>query len=249
MNLRRAVLLVCLLGATLEGQAEETRERYAYVIGASVSTGFNFFRPGYSPSLYALEKLGFPRERVVKKTVITGSFRRKYRWLQRKFQTHPPALIIGIDLFHHDLRKKPKVPRGVYAYAERMLNLLNTSGADVIVGYTWTRYNNRPTINTFNRYLNDQQHNYPNLAFFPVPGVYDALMGNTDPFRYNLDGVAIDISKRLRPKLLLDIVHPNDRGARVFANLLIDIANRSFGRRASFYDVTDVAAIARRVNR
>ncbi len=231
----------CFLLASAATHAETAeRDRYAYVIGASVSMGFNVFGRGYSPPLYALKNLGYPRDRVVKKTVITGSFRHKLKWLRKKFASHPPAYVIGLDLFHHDVRLKHEINSRTYGYFDEMLGLLAESGVPVILGYTWTRYDNRPTIDEMNAYLDDKRETYPNLHFFPAHDVLDALSKPGHSYVYEVDGVRLPLTHDVRNKLLLDIVHPNDRGARLMANLLIDIANAAAEDQAPYYDVSDI---------
>ena len=135
--------------------AQLQQGKYGYVIGASVSLGFNMFGRGYSPPLYALKQMGYPRNQIVKKTVITGSFRRNLRWLKRKFQTHPPAVVMGVDLFHHDVRQKSSISEKTYAYIDEILAVLTAANTPVIIGYTWTRYDNRDTIDELNAYLDE----------------------------------------------------------------------------------------------
>ncbi len=232
-------LLVFTSAAVHADSAEE--EQYAYVIGASVSMGFNILGRGYSPPLYALRNLGYPRDRVVKKTVITGSFRHKLKWLEEKFASHPPSYIMGLDLFHHDVRQKHEISPRTYSYFDEMLALLAGSGAQVILGYTWTRYDNQATIDEMNAYLDDKRETYPNLHFFPAHDVLDALSKPGHSYRYEVDGVHLSLTHDIRKKLLLDVVHPNDRGARLMANLLIDIANDAAQHTAApYYDISDI---------
>ncbi len=238
----RSLIALLLLSGIVDA-AEMDEDQYAYVIGASVSMGFNILGRGYSPPLYALENLGYPRDRVVKKTVITGSFRHKLKWLEQKFSSHPPSYIMGLDLFHHDVRQKNDISPRTYGYFDEMLELLAGSGAQVILGYTWTRYDNQATIDEMNAYLDDKRAAYPNLHFFPAHDVLDALSKPGHSFRYDVNGVRLSLTPDMRRKLLLDVVHPNDRGARLMANLLIDIANATADNPAPYYDVSDIQAM------
>ncbi len=240
-------LSAALTGVPVVSAAEHPqKEKYAYIIGASVSMGFNIFGRGYSPPLYALKQLGYPRDRIIKKTVVTGSFRRNFRWLKRKFETHPPSIVLGVDLFHHDVRQKQDISPKTYTYIDDMLKVLTTAGTPVIVGNTWTRYDNRATIDALNEYLESKQAEYPTLHFFPVYQIYDALTADDSSYRYEVDDVSIKLTKNLRGKLFLDVVHPNDRGARIFANMILKIINTKIGDSAPYYAVDDVVRLANR---
>ncbi len=225
-----------------------SEERYAYVIGASVSLGFNVFGKGYSPPLFALQQMGYERSQIVKETKVSGSFRNKFKWLKRKFETHPPSIVMGLDLFHHDLRQKNSIAPRTYAYVDEILQYFEDQNIPFIIGYTWTRYENRATIDEMNAYLTEQQEKYKNLHLFPVPDVFDALYFKDNTYEYDVGGVQFQMSKRLGRKLLLDVVHPNERGARVFANMLLDIVNSYSDPDYPYYPVDDIVALADRIS-
>ena len=240
--------LLCTPSARADSSTTQ-HDTYAYVVGASVSLGFNMLGRGYSPPLFALQQMGYPRDRIIKKTRVSGSFRSRLPWLKKQFATHPPSILMGLDLFHHDLRLKQEISPSTYAYVDEVLDLLEASGAPYILGSTWTRYDNRATIDEMNAYLTDKQAEYRNLHLFPAHEVFDALYFENQSYAYDINGIRFDLSRALGRKLLIDVVHPNRRGARVFANLLIDIANRVQDAEHPYYPVDDVVSLAARVSR
>ncbi|MGV6806504.1 MAG: hypothetical protein ACWA5K_01205, partial [bacterium] len=153
---------------TFAESTESIDQRHPYVIGASVSMGMNLFGRGHSPSLYALKQLGYEREIIVKKTVITGSFRRKFQWLRESFKDKPPEIVMAIDLFHHDTRAKDEIPEDTYRYMRDMIEFLCEPGVPVIIGTIWTRYENESTIAEVNQFLETEAGKHDNLHLFPA---------------------------------------------------------------------------------
>ena len=214
-----------------------------YVIGASVSMGFNLFGRGHSPSVYTLQKMGYAKQHIIKKTVITGSFRRKYEWLKKSLSEHPASIILAIDVFHHDLREKTSVPDDTYSYIENFLETLHHTGVPVIVGSVWTRYNNEATIDEFNIYLREKVALYDNIYLLPVGQILDGLTKKDRQYSYDVDGVSLSLNKKVGRKLLVDIVHPNNRGARLMSNLIIRILNEDAGMPTPYYEVNDIVEL------
>ena len=244
-SLERVVLTLILVSMTSfacaqDGNELESSQRYPYVIGASVSMGFNLFGKGHSPSLYALEKMGYERDYIVKKTVITGTFKRKMGWLEDSLAEKPPEVIFGIDLFHHNTEDRPEVPQSTYDYVDEILELLCESGVPVIVGDVWTRRGDDRYARQVSDYLYQQASERDNLFIFPAYDLMVAIKGEASPFMYAIDGEALAIDERRGKKLLLDIVHPNADGAKVMANIIINLMNTNTDSEINYYDVSYV---------
>ena len=225
----------------------DAAEPQPYVIGASVSMGFNLFGRGHSPSVYTLEQMGYDKQQIIKKTVITGSFRRKYEWFKKSLSEHPASIILAIDVFHHDLRQKVSIPDDTYTYIESFLETLHQTGVPVIVGSIWTRYDNETTIDAFNIYLAEKIALYDNIYLLPVGQILDGLTKKDRQYSYDVDGVSLSLNKKVGRKFLVDIVHPNNRGARLMSNLIIQILNEQAGMQTPYYPVSDIVELVENV--
>ena len=225
-----------------EQESAPEPQRFAYVIGASVSMGFNLnpFGSGHSPSLYVLSQMGYGKKQIVKKTVITGSFKRKFKWLRKKLKQRPPEIILGLDLFHHDVRKKDTIDEKTYTYFNELLALFAETEIPVVVGTTWTRFENEHTIDEMNNYLKQKQAEIPNLYLFPAGEILDGVTKEGGVYHYQVNGVDLTLTKEDSRHFLLDVVHPNNKGARLMGNVLIQVLNEEVGIEVPYYDISDV---------
>lgn len=204
-----------------------TKARRPYVLGASVSMGF--FQP--SSPLMALEQMGYQRDEVIKTTTFLAPYERKFPWLKRSLRKHPASIVIALDLLHHDFRKEVVLEPEKLAYLNDLLKTLCTQSEWVLLGTTWSRYTDNAVQDLVNARLQRAQERYPNLLLFPVPEIYTAFY-STDPeeaFHYSVDGTTFAISAYNSTHLLGDDVHPNDLGARVFANLILQAFHEAWG--------------------
>jgi hypothetical protein len=196
----------------------------AIVVGSSVSLGF--FGP--SPAILYLERAGFLRDCILKKTLPITDSHGKLSWLKKTVTEFKPNLIVGLDLLFHDisfLRHEEKIAARV-SEIEETLDFLNSTQIPVLIGTVFAleaaKYPFRlNVVKTTNQQLCDLQEKSPGrFTVLPTARIYREIYSGQ--FLARKGQQEIQLSKR---DLLVDQFHLGPRGSYLVTNRLIHILN------------------------
>lgn len=215
-------------------------EKRAIVVGASVSLGFY----GPSPALVYLERAGFKRECIMKKTIWIGKGRLFYDsqkyipWLKTTVEEFKPHVIVALDFLFHDISflHSPEAMPKRFEEISSTIAYLESTGVPVVIGSVFAlppnvkdrpleHLNDKAFLNTIVRQTNQrlctsQTVNKSNLVILPVAKMFRQIYSSD--LKVVRDGKVVTLKKE---EVLADWFHVGPRGAALISNRIINYLN------------------------
>ena len=183
------------------------------IIGASVSADY----AAPSPGRYLAERAGIRPENLVIQAKNGKKSTFHMNWLEENYSRANFDTVIAVDLFFHDYKWKNSLSNAEKQHVRSYLDKLLETAEDVILGNVISLFGSSDSKRAINDFFNKLAAEDDRIHVIETDKLYDEIR-SARGYHYNLNGQSFYVKKA---DAMSDIVHPNELGSQVIANLMI----------------------------